>query len=616
MPTIEELFRSKPIGAGGETAEKLYDIRDSKKVVRITAANSFDGLLINNTGFALARLARRGLSSRLSESLLEEEVTGLRIIRGGSVPVLYGSELPRIILRTTPLLDTMKGAANGELSSGGAIGGKITKARDAISKTLGIPQTIIPTKVSGDARLTGEGKTQDRMIHLAEIRKSGQGSLLGKFLKEGGGGSLGTIGKQAIGGAINLAKDKIRGKLFGERSTTGFNPADPKKNGSNRSFNYGSISNSVGVVIKTDPATGTTDVGGLRYSKTFNFNITDKEPGRVNFLDTAELEGGIAKKTPNVVIRKFTIPAFNGFSAQEVEIPLYSELFNKLPRKTSENTISKDGKIIPQAKLVFPKVSELKDEGEDNSVLLGENGLEKYEKKIELTLDRTRFSSDPDRQAKFLPSLRGMIEKSDNTSYSDTINKLGIVTTDATSTTAQDFAPLFFWSIDQGKGVQFRATISGLSETFSPSWDSNRFVGNPFNYYTYTGIERSVQFNFKAFALEVTEQKAMWDKINFLSSLVYPQSYYANSAIAPPFIKFTLGDMYKSKNSFIESLTYTVDDNTPWQISDKELDRSGTEYDMKGYRLPMIVDVAITIKFLESRGNTEAKKFYTFTPVT
>jgi hypothetical protein len=209
-----------------------------------------------------------------------------------------------------------------------------------------------------------------------------------------------------------------------------------------------------------------------------------------------------------------------------------------------------------------------------------------------------------------------MIEKSDNTSYSDSINKLGIVTTDATSTTAQDFAPLFFWSIDQGKGVQFRATISGLSETFSPSWDSNRFVGNPFNYYTYTGIERSVQFNFKAFALEVTEQKAMWDKINFLSSLVYPQSYYANSAIAPPFIKFTLGDMYKSKNSFIESLTYTVDDNTPWQISDKELDRSGTEYDMKGYRLPMIVDVAITIKFLESRGNTETKKFYTFTPVT
>lgn len=617
MPTIEELFRNKVIGSSGETAEKLYDIRDSKKEVRITASNSFDGMLINNTGFAVARLARRGLGVRTDESFLEQEVTGLRIIRGGSIPVLYGSELPRITLRTTPLLDTMKGATGGELSSGGLIGGTITKARDAISKTLGIPQTIIPTKVSADSRLINEGETQDRMIHLADIRKSGEGSLIGKLLKEGGGGTLQNIGKQAIGSAINLAKDKIRGKLFGEGSTTGFNPANPNQNGSNRSFNYGSISNPVGVVIKTDPATGTIDVGGLKYSKTFNLTIVDKEPGRVNFLDTAELEGGLAKKTPSVVIRKFTVPAFNGFSAQDVDIPTYSQLFNSLQRKTSEDTIESGTSTIKnQEKLVFPNVDELKTEGEENSILLGENGYEKHSDKIELTLDRTRFSSDPDRKPKFLVSLRGMGEKDDNNLYSDFLNRRGVTTTDATDPDWQDFAPLFFWSIAQGKGVQFRATISGLSETFSPSWDSNKFVGNPFNYYTYTGIERSVQFNFKAFALEVYEQQVMWDNLNFLTSLVYPQGYYGNSAVQPPFIKFTLGDMYKSKYSFIESLTYTVDDNTPWQVTDKETDRFGNDYDMIGFRLPMIVDVAITIKFLESRGNTEGKKFYTFTPLT
>lgn len=613
MPTIEELFKSKPIGPGGETAAKLYDIRDSKQNIRITASNSFDGMLINNTGFAIARLARRGLGIRTDESFLEQEVTGLRIIRGGSTPVLYGSELPRITLRTTPLLDTMKGATGGELSSGGLIGGKIEKARDAISQKLGIPQTIIPTKVSVDSRLTTEGKTQDRMIHLAEILKSGEGSLLGKFLKEGGGGSLGTIGKQAIGGAINLAKDKIRGKLFGERSTTGFNPADSSKNGSNRSFNYGSISNPVGVTIKTDPATGTKDVGGLKYSKTFNFSVQDSEPGRVNFLDYSELEGGIANKTPSVVIRKFSIPALDGFSAQDVEIPLYSELFNNLQRNTSDNTTNPDGTLKTQEKLVFPKVKELKDEGEDNSILLGKDGYEKYSDKIELSIDRTKFTSDPSRVSKFLPSARGMIEKDNQTAYSDTINKLGVVKSE---TLSPDFAPLFFWSIDQGKGVQFRATISGLSETLSPSWESNKFVGNPFNYYTYSGIERSVQFNFKTFSLGPDEQRIMWNNLNFLTSLVYPQSYYSTSAVVPPFIKFTLGDMYKGRFAFIESLSYTVDDNTPWQVNDKEEDRFGTEHDMIGFRLPMIVDVAITIKFLESKGNTSAKQFYSFTPLT
>jgi hypothetical protein len=638
MPTLEELFKSKPIGPGGETAEKLYDIRDSKQNIRITASNSFDGMLINNTGFAVARLARRGLGIRTDESFLEQEVTGLRIIRGGSVPVLYGSELPRITLRTTPLLDTMKGATGGELSSGGLIGGKIEKARDAISKKLGIPQTIIPTRVSVDSRLTTEGQTQDRMIHLADIRKSGEGSVLGKFLKEGGGGSLQTIGRQAIGGAINLAKDKIRGKLFGERSTTGFNPADPSKNGKNTSFNYGSISNPVGVILKTDLATGTTDVGGLRYSKTFNFNVEDSEPGRVNFLDYSELEGGIANKTPSVVIRKFTVPAFNGFSAQDVEIPLYSELFNNLQRNTSEETNS-DGTPKNQERLGFPNFTEIKDEGENNSVLLGENGYEKYSDKIELTLERIRASSDPSRIPKFTSKAKEISINSNDLltninrgfeSNSDLINEIGPYTGTKTIGNVNiddaDFVTLKFKSMVDSKITNFRSTITGLTETFSPSWDSAKFIGSAFNFYTFSGIERSVSFNFKVYSLNIKEHKAAWQRLNFLAGLTYPGFTGANAIIAP-FMEITIGDMYKDKAGFIESLTFTVDDNFPWQIqqtnrkekyvSSKNGESLATqEEDTTGYVLPMIVDVSITVKFVESRSTTSGKKFYNFQPVT
>jgi hypothetical protein len=83
--------------------------------------------------------------------------------------------------------------------------------------------------------------------------------------------------------------------------------------------------------------------------------------------------------------------------------------------------------------------------------------------------------------------------------------------------------------------------------------------------------------------------------------------------------------MYKHRESFIESLSHTFDDTTPWQTSDKEttvvsdsglITGNSGDIDMKGYRLPMITDVSITIKFLESRSNTRAKKFYTFTPQT
>ena len=706
MPTLLELFKSQQLPSqGGKTAEEAYDIQNSKDI-----SISTSDPLINNTGFAASNLLRRTLGVRGSESLLEEELVGVRIIRGLSIPVLYGADLPRITLRTTPVLDTIKAGANGTEGDGGLIGGAIEDARNYITDKLGIPSNIIPTRVVGDDRIKLKGITQNRMIDLADIRKSGEGTILGQFLKNSvGSGNLKTIGKQLLGGAINEAKDKIRGKLFGNRSTTGFNNASSNQDGSDISVNYGSLDSDVGVSIKTNSDTGITDVGGLMYSKTFNLTITDNEPGVLNFVDGDELEGGLASKTKNVVTSKFKLPSYDGLKAGDT-FPLYSELFNNVKRNDVRDSIDADGNIIEKIdKLTFPKKSEASNEGEADSVQIGEDDSIPYEpnttsyssknqslttkpnptteevstdttsealtfktpsettsegegtfdvetlpktepstekhsttanesdkapndindevnsdgtladtvpltwldfkpqnpdgtpyEKIEFTIDRNRITPDLDRYPKRLDSKRGIETKSDS------INKTSIQSgggTDAND--ALDFAPLKFYSIATDKTVQFRASISGLSETLSPAWDSAKFMGAPFQYYTYGGVERSITFNFKVFALNVAEHKAGWDKLNFLTGLVYPQGYDGNStAITAPFIKFTLGDLYKNKESYIESLSYTFDDGTPWDI------------DEANYRLPTITDVAVTIKFLQSRSSTEGGKFYSFAPTT
>jgi hypothetical protein len=140
--------------------------------------------------------------------------------------------------------------------------------------------------------------------------------------------------------------------------------------------------------------------------------------------------------------------------------------------------------------------------------------------------------------------------------------------------------------------TQFRATITGLTETFSPSWDSGKFIGNAYNYYTYGGIERSVSFNFKVFSLSCEEHNNVWNKIDALSKKVYPKGY-AGYGIKAPIIDFTLTDLYNTRKAFIESLSYTIDDNSPWYISDE-----------KGkMTLPMIVDVQINLKFIEYTGS-------------
>lgn len=603
MPTLKELFKTKELPSqGGKTAEEAYDIQNSKDI-KISTSDP----LVNNTGFAAANLLRKTLGVRGSETLLEQEVVGARIIRGLSIPVLYGSDLPRLTLRTTPLLDAMKSNAGGTEGDGGLIGGAISGATAAVSKFLGLPQTIIPTRVHKYSEAGGlnafdrKGETQNIMVDLAKIKQSGEGSLLGKFLKDGGGGNLKTIGKQAIGGLINLAKDKIRGKLFGERSTTGFNTAGSNKDGSNTSVNYGSYDNEAFVTIKDNLITGVRDVGGLMYSKTFNLTIdengkneNDKFPNKLSFIDNSEEGlGSLANKTPNVVKRKFKIPSLKDFKEWESEeLPLYSQLYNNLKRNAIENAANKDGTLKETEKVGFKTIGEAIDEGEENSPIFGENGTEKFPDKLELTIERNRISPIVERDEK-ITLLKLGIETT-----KDTINQLAIG-----NESEDDYAPLIFKAVG-GDSIQFRATIDGLTETFSPSWDSNKFAGNPFSYHTYTGIERSVGFNFKIFSLNLDEHKIAWDKLNELTGLVYPLGYNSNSSIKPPFIQFTLGDLYKKKYSFIDSLSYTFDDTTPWEI------------DEKGYRLPTMISVSIGLKFLETRGNTSGKKFYSLKPTT
>jgi hypothetical protein len=572
--TLEELFKSKQLTSqGGKTAAEAYDIRNSKDI-RISTSDP----LINNTGFAPARLLRKTLGVRGSETLLEEEVTGLRIIRGFSTPVIYGNEITRITLRTTPILDLMKTATSGEVADGGLIGGKLTKLRDNVNAKLGIPQAATPTFVVNALNKGGTvenepiklGLTQDRMNDLAAIRKSAEGSLLGKLLKDGGGGNLKTIGKQALGSAIKLGKQLIRKKLFGDGERSGLKiTGTPLSNGSVTGFTQESA-----------------DFFQV-YTKNYGF---DKDA------------------TPA------TTPSDKRLDAKGAS---YSSTI-----KPDADTAKERNDLSYKQQLDYEPLTEWRNQGGDVAPI--------------------RFSQTPDRIGKFSnqAEVKGFTNdnnlETDNRGFytlNDTINNEGVFSGLSKGELDDvDFIPLKFYSIHLGKTAQFRCTVTGLNETFSPTWDSYKFLGSPFNNYTYSGIERSVTFNFKVYSLNPNEHKVVWDKLNFLTGLVYPQGYYDTSALAPPFIKFTLGDLFRAKDGFIESLSYTYDDNTPWNILNSEKSylanvassalgalgnvAPAADVNMRGYKLPMIVDVAVTIKFLESRGNSAGRKFFNFNPQT
>ena len=74
-----------------------------------------------------------------------------------------------------------------------------------------------------------------------------------------------------------------------------------------------------------------------------------------------------------------------------------------------------------------------------------------------------------------------------------------------------------------------------------------------------------------------------WTKIEFLTSLTYPlgnlnqpynkKAYQSGEigSVRAPIIYFTMGDLYKDKICFIDSLQYTIPDNSNWQLDGKTL---------------------------------------------
>ena len=187
-----------------------------------------------------------------------------------------------------------------------------------------------------------------------------------------------------------------------------------------------------------------------------------------------------------------------------------------------------------------------------------------------------------------------------------------------------DFITLKFTSIAKGESVNFRATLSGITETTTPSWDSAKFIGSPFPYWTYTGIERSVSFNFKVYSTTPLQHIAAWQRLNFLTSLAYPQAYAKGIAVIAPFLKITIGNLYKNKECFISQLSYTVDDNGTWEVGptagmgmadDETFTINGESTTLDNYKLPKIIDVSVTLNLVESKSSTQHGYLYGFDKV-
>jgi hypothetical protein len=510
-------------------------------VPSIPAAKSAESTIVDDTSKTLEEIYKDKNSFKLgtdyslvktdTETRFEQETGGIRISSLVEInnPLIYGNEATRIGLRSTPLTeDMLANRNNGEDGGGdgGAIGkglskitgGKVNslsevrgKANTFLQSKLGLPITQIPsrivTKIAGSNDFNSSTQITPELI-------GGQGNALGGILK-GMRGNPSTMGKQALAGGVNLAKDKLRGALFGNPDTIGDNNPGPVAavyNTSEEHKNYSYTSKITDEITKDSFKDTPLDLSLVSPIHGV------KRPAK------GDNQSGVFGRNS-----KFALSVSNAESAQSyspVDKENYSSVYKERDDKAKtlqERGLSNAGDVIAMGDPYTSKVN----------VETGEVDIPGFGK-------------------------------------------------------VKDLVPLFIGRYDSTTYpmMAFRCAITGLTETSSPSWASNNFVGNPYKYYIFESVERSVSFNLQIYSQSPLELANNWSKLTNLTKLSYP--LIEKNMAHPNFTQFTLGDMYKDKVCIVESLSYTFPDNGTWETN------------IEGLILPKFIDVAITLKFVEN----------------
>jgi hypothetical protein len=133
----------------------------------------------------------------------------------------------------------------------------------------------------------------------------------------------------------------------------------------------------------------------------------------------------------------------------------------------------------------------------------------------------------------------------------------------------------------------FRSYLKDITDTPNPSWNTVNYIGRGEPFYIYKGFERNISFTLQVAAMSEAELKPMWQKLNYLYSNTMPD--YSNNVMRGPYMRLTLGDYMFRQPGVIKNMTYSIGNDSPWEIALDEPETGGNLYE-----LPHVMTITMT----------------------
>lgn len=158
------------------------------------------------------------------------------------------------------------------------------------------------------------------------------------------------------------------------------------------------------------------------------------------------------------------------------------------------------------------------------------------------------------------------------------------------------YVPLSFTDLrpigNKLRTVYFRPFITDLREDFQPDWNKTHYLGRSDYVATYQSTGRTIGLGFQIHAFGPEDVEQIYNKINWLASMVMPQ-YDSNLAmVSGPVVRLRIGDVVSSKSGL----------GLPGIIENLNYDYGGALWELtENFKVPRSIKISLNFHVLHDR---------------
>ena len=126
--------------------------------------------------------------------------------------------------------------------------------------------------------------------------------------------------------------------------------------------------------------------------------------------------------------------------------------------------------------------------------------------------------------------------------------------------------------------ISFPAYVTSFADSYDAEWNAQSYMGRAEKFYKYNSFSRNINFSFIVAATSKGNLTTNYNKLNRLAASIAP-TYTSQGYMAGNLHRLTFGNYVYYQYGILESVDYTIMDESPWETRD-------------GQKLPFYIEVS------------------------